>query len=432
MKEDFRYNFLKRLYDDLNSHGIKYCCFGKPYYSGDESGDIDIVVDSEYISDANNIIFNKVQEQKGIICLKRRSHSTCQAKTTKFLIQLPESQSPILQIDVFDSLHWRGFVYFDYSLASQHIVYDSSIPVIKSEVSACVGAFKDMVYCNDIKESRILGGFDRDLLIETFITFGFSKKLLIDFCESYFSSSKVGVSFLRLWLSRPSFNRVYFYYRNLTILFLRGYFKDRTIALYGPDGAGKSYLIDALKRREILNEYFDEIKLKHTLPKLLPPLSRFKKIFSKKNVTSFVPRNVNSIGRVHALIHSLYYSFDYFLEKVTRCFSVFSPKRRLYIYDRYVYEMAYQDTLLNVPKVMLSGIRYLSIRPLVNFFVFAEPDIIFSRKQELTISQIERQILRFRRADSDYTLNACYVDNTSHDVNETINLMLNKVEKSLS
>jgi len=424
--------FLKQLYCDFNTHGVDYCCFGQPYYGEDESGDVDILVSPKHISIVNDLILNRIKQRSDILFFKRQSHSTCHAKTFKLLIQLPETQCPILQLDIFDSLHWRGLVYFDYSLAKNHINYDSSIPVIKSDIAACVGAFKDMVYCNNIKESRILGGFHRELLLETFVSFGFSRKLLLGFCDSYFSSRKPGISFLKLWFYRPKLTRVYFYYRNLIVLFLKGYFKDRTIALYGPDGAGKSYLIDSLKRREILNEYFDEIRLRHTLPKLLPPLSKVKNLILKEEVATFVPRSVNSINKIHAWIHSLYYSFDYFLEKCIRSVSFFSPKRTLYIYDRYAYEMAYQDTFVNVPKMMLLGLRYFSIRPLVTFFVFADPKVIFSRKQELTVGQIECQIIRFRRVDSNYTLNTCYIDNTSIDIEETINLMLSKIGDSLS
>ena len=141
-----RNNFLNQLYDDFNIHKVKYCCFGQPYYVENESGDIDILVDPNHISIVNHLILKRVKQQTDVVFFEKRSHSTCRAKTSKFLIQLPNTQDPIIQLDIFDSLHWRGFVYFDYSLGRQHLKDDNSIYVIKSEIAACVGAFKDMVY----------------------------------------------------------------------------------------------------------------------------------------------------------------------------------------------------------------------------------------------------------------------------------------------
>ena len=191
-------------------------------------------------------------------------------------------------------------------------------------------------------------------------------------------------------------------------------------------------MIKKIKEREILFKYFDEIKFKHTSNKKLPPLSFYKKLIKlEKKDANKTLRSTKPLSKFHAIIYTNYYNFDYFLEKLLINMERFKTKKILYIYDRYVYEQIYQQTFNNLPLLFIHVLKEVNYKALISFFIFADPRIVLNRKKELTLNEINEQISRYTKADKLFNLESKFIDNTSDNVTNAANKILETIISKL-
>ncbi|MBK8724300.1 MAG: hypothetical protein IPL95_19240 [Saprospiraceae bacterium] len=178
---------------------------------------------------------------------------------------------------------------------------------------------------------------------------------------------------------------------NYYIDVLKSYFKKGMIITFsGVDGAGKSTIIDKVKY-EFEKKYRKKVIVRRHRPSLLPILSAWTKGKSKAehDAANRLPRQGDNASFLSSFLRFCYYYFDYFFGQ-------------FYIYCRYVlagyvvlYDRYYFDFIndckrsnINLPKG-ITKFGYLFIKnPNYNFFLFASPEIILSRKQELDKSTI--------------------------------------------
>ncbi|MCB0666333.1 MAG: phosphotransferase [Saprospiraceae bacterium] len=170
------------------------------------------------------------------------------------------------------------------------------------------------------------------------------------------------------------------------------------ITISGVDGAGKSTIIDHLSHS--LHKKFRRkiIVLRHR-PSLLPILSVWTKgrEKAKEDVLKSLPRQGQNQNPLSSGLRFLYYYADYFfgqwfvyIKYLMRGYTV--------IYDRYYFDFINDGrrSNLSMPRWVTKLGYVLLLKPRYNFFLYADPEVILKRKQELdreTISGLTQDYL---------------------------------------
>lgn len=167
-----------------------------------------------------------------------------------------------------------------------------------------------------------------------------------------------------------------------TMVFHRGF----VLTFSGVDGAGKSTVIEQVVT--MLDKQFRRpVKVLRHRPSLLPILSAYrygKEVAERKSVAS-LPRTGSNTSLFSSLARFGYYYLDYLLGQwyvhlryVLRGYVV--------VYDRYYYDFMIDGrrSNLELPSWITAAGFWFIKKPAFNFFLFAHPDTILARKQELT------------------------------------------------
>jgi len=159
------------------------------------------------------------------------------------------------------------------------------------------------------------------------------------------------------------------------------------IVILGPDGIGKSTVINELKKK-LSNTIFTKVITRHWRPGILPNL----RVLTKKDLVvndSHAPRRIP--GK-YALLRLLYYLIDYFIGFYLKD-RIDSSKQRVIIYDRHYLDM-YIDPFRYGIKSNKLMLFVWGIMPKVDAILYLTSDsaTIYSRKNELNIVEIEDQL----------------------------------------
>lgn len=433
-----RNEVLHTIYQVLTKCEIKYVCIGSPFYADEYTdGDIDLIVHDEDILFAYTIIESILFQLTNILFVPCLAPTTFKEGSRKYLITTQGSDAAILQLDLAVSYHWRGLEYFNYNNAQKLSENIDGIIQLKSNVSSLVGAFKDMIYNQPLKQKRIDGGYTDSSLYNLLTEQGFSQAQIIKFLNAYDCEKAVSWRFICLWFSSFGFSRLYGFFNYVVSIFkLYGLFRKRdvSIAFYGPDGAGKSSIINKFLDLPLTKELFDQVCVKHTRPHILPPISWYLKPFSNANdrLKGKPARSVAELSRIKAIVLAAYYSLDYLLGRVTTCCIYFSRRKKLVIYDRYAFEFGYQQTFRRLPNFVLRWISLTYKKPLLNVFVYADPDVIKQRKNELGKSEIEYQVNRYQQIDARYKIGSYFLDTSEITIVEGACYLTNELLRRMN
>lgn len=173
---------------------------------------------------------------------------------------------------------------------------------------------------------------------------------------------------------------------------------SKTFAVMAPDGTGKTTFLDALIDK--LNYYYvnnmedGRFHVYHFRPSILPNLGAVgEKAGVMKQDTNFTdPHRNKPANPLSSLIRIMYYTLDYIIGW-QKCVRNDVHYDRYTIFDRYSYDFIVDPlrTKLNLPKSVRKFFVKLTPQPQIVFFLNASPEVVYSRKQELTLSEIERQ-----------------------------------------
>ena len=186
------------------------------------------------------------------------------------------------------------------------------------------------------------------------------------------------------------------------------------IAILGPDGAGKSTIIKHIQPNFQIVEYFH---LKPIRPSV-----------SQENLRTVEdPHKEPPYSFSKSTIKLFYLMFQYNLGWLKNIKSHKKPDS-LIVFDRY-----FDDLLVDSRRYRYGGsikmanvIRKLIPRPDVYFILTADPEIIYSRKQEVSFEELQRQISSYRAlADGKRYFNID-VNRTPEQITEEILLILKR------
>lgn len=157
----------------------------------------------------------------------------------------------------------------------------------------------------------------------------------------------------------------------------------RWIALMGPDGSGKSLAVKAI--REQFAPVFRDIRCYHLRPKLLRANTK-----GEGPVTD--PHGKPPRGYAASVAKLFYMLADYLLGYMFEIAPAL-VRTRLIVFDRYFYDLLVDGKRVRYggPRWLLKLVARLVPRPDVVILLDAPPEVLWSRKREVTFDEVVRQ-----------------------------------------
>lgn len=171
------------------------------------------------------------------------------------------------------------------------------------------------------------------------------------------------------------------------------------ITFSGVDGAGKSTILDDVER-ELKETYrLKVVRLRHR-PSLLPILSSIKhgKAEAERRTTDRLPRTGGNRSVVSSALRFGYYLVDFLLGQPLVHLR-YLAQGNVVLYDRYYFDFVADPERSNIRlPAWLTGFFYRFVaKPDVNVLLYAPPEQILARKQELSRAEIEQLTRRYER-----------------------------------
>jgi thymidylate kinase len=185
------------------------------------------------------------------------------------------------------------------------------------------------------------------------------------------------------------------------------------VVFLGPDGSGKSTVIEEVETK--LAPYFSKITRKHLLPRFLK-LKR-KSISQNDNVSN--PHAKPPRGALASILKILYWCCD----NITYYFWRLIPlkvRSTFIIFDRY-----YLDLLVDPKRYRYGGSQFIAKliyrfvpKPDMIIILDAPSEILYSRKKEVSMEEIESQRKRYKGLTEEY--NNAHVVDTSKELESSV------------
>lgn len=157
----------------------------------------------------------------------------------------------------------------------------------------------------------------------------------------------------------------------------------KTVVVMGPDGSGKTYLINYLIKKLKKNSLY--IKRIHLKPSLINS--------NIKNVPN--PHAKKHRNFLFSILKLLYWLLIYYLFYFLNYFSI---KRKLFIFDRYVHDILVDPLRYRIKLNFI--LRFIiNLFPKPDIWLFMNPNIkiIWSRKQEIKYDILRQQLISYKK-----------------------------------
>ena len=174
--------------------------------------------------------------------------------------------------------------------------------------------------------------------------------------------------------------------------------KGLFLVIIGPDGSGKTTVAEAII--SFWEETFHKVPFYiHGDFSVLPRLKILRILLAKISGrklppdTDYTKKHSGAKIVPHSLYKSLLYLSYYFWDYILGHFKILIAKgsNRLVIADRYFYDYFFLRGNMKLPHWLLRLLSCFIPKPDLTVFLDADAEIIYARKNELTIDEIERQ-----------------------------------------
>lgn len=411
----------KRLLELINQTRLEYILISDL----NSIGDIDILIKfnkTEYKTlkkHIENNFFNIVYEKQGLI---ENIVLGLFDKENNNLLRLDLYSKPVLT-----SYKTYPYIYYiDYDYFKHKSISVDSIPILNKKLSDIHLVLRKLLKRDfeSIEKIRKIPSFNDDELPINM----FSAKELNYFLNNFNESSSL---ILEKKLKRiNSFKKIS--KKTLIKIKVKNLLKFGVnaphIAFIGSDGCGKSTLIESLTFD--INYIYGGSKYIHLRPTLVPASRNIKNSISKKK-NNDIPKPHDNKPYSYILSNLKFYSliFDYCVGYLLIL------KYRLIgkpvISDRYFYDIIVDPRrfrLNEISNFKKTLIRKILPKPNQTFYLSADPDLIYQRKKDLTLSEITLQKGKYDLLINDFkeieVINAS--EPAINVLNETKNILFNK------
>lgn len=400
---------LEKVFGILNRSGLDYCVQNKYTNMPEEiPSDIDIMYQNagEHFLD---ILMTKVSQETGLIITQKVVHDYLQY-TYVFTPIAPKKEFR-LQLDFYRALSFRQYTNLmpgEVMLKSKRIYHGFFIPapdieavyqimrrVIKNDLNIeHLRVLKNLYnnYAAEVSELIIktFGDSIGNNIIEMIITenvdifydnYNELKKILLKI-SSHNTNIKIRMKAVSFYIKKIIPQRII----NPVGL---------SVAFIAPDGAGKSTVINEVEKN-CAGSFFGIVKY-YFRPHFFKNLGSYNVINphdeDSKNQN---PHSVNLDNKFKSLIRFVFYQLDFILGwqfKVKKNLI----QKKLVIFDRYYFDY-YADMLryrYSLSCEFAEKLTWMIPKPNLVIVLEGQPEVFFSRKQELTIEEIRKQLIAF-------------------------------------
>lgn len=410
---------LSDLFERLNSEGVKYFVLRnyKELPENNPSKDVDIILEPGKISTARTCMMQSLKKARVNYYNEEifgHIHSFWGMDTEDIFS---------IHIDLIEGYYAQGFSVFTFNELYEETERYKNFYVLNDFFSGVMlyvykqfGYKKPRMkkeYCTELNNVVKNNKSKFEELVAKLTTVEFAKKaaelIVAEDFEGLLKDSCKLQKYLKLyvWKKRPitTMAEVFkFYWQRLQrILFsYRSY--SYNFAVIAPDGGGKTTfldtLIDNLNFYRVCTRDDNHISVYHFRPGIFPNLGAMgEKAGIKKQDTDFTDPHRNAPANpISSFVRMVYYIIDYVVGWQIRVRRDVH-RNKWTIFDRYSYDLMVDPkrTRLNLPDSLRSVLVGLTPKPNMVFLLKTTPEIIFKRKQELTLSEIERQLNEYTK-----------------------------------
>ena len=175
-----------------------------------------------------------------------------------------------------------------------------------------------------------------------------------------------------------------------------------SVAFLSPDGAGKSTVISGIS--ETCSGSFYGVSNYYFRPHFFKNLGHYNKLNPSEEATSNTdPHGVVPDGKLKSIIRFLFYNLDFIIGTSLKI-DFDKMKKKLVIFDRYYYDyfVDMKRYKYSIDSKWARAFRFIIPKPDLIFVLDAPSNVIYGRKQELPIAEIERQRTEYRKLKNIY------------------------------
>ena len=434
-------NFLSQFFNTLNTQDIQYSVLRNYQQLPQSTGgsDLDILINKKDATHFISII-SEISNKYGGDIISIIPSDIC----PRICVLGNKIKGWGVMIDLhYDEISYRGYtILSNKNIWINTFQYNNQISALNKKADGLIGLLKELLN-NGTCDEKYFNTFKNSSLDEIFLNEVFKDiqkpkvvSLLMSIENKDYSKCTINelVKGLNKFFPKKRIDIVFILFKLLRLFNQPGY----SIAFLGTDGSGKSTIIENIK--PILNNAFHKaVYYEHMRPNKLPSIARLFGRNEEFNTPVTNPHGSSSSGFFGSLLRWLYYTLDYTFGFYLKVWPKKAIRSCVWIFDRYYY-----DYLIDPKRGRISLPRWLLK---VGQLIIPEPDLILclgtdaasihKRKPELTLKEVERQVLELREF-CDAHKRAVWIDTgkdietSSNDALEVIITMMSKRFESVN
>lgn len=407
----FQSDFLSSLFSGLNNKGVPYCILRN--YEGlpesNSSKDVDILIESNMLEVSRDILSQTAKETNA----KYYSEQHFQAiECFDFYTEKMDS----VKVDFFFNFETRGAKFLD-----------------GEEILGKKRAFKSFFVADEVHDAviswlkpLITGGVIKEKYREKIISVASKKTKEFKECTTHVVGNSLSNKLMPLILDHRLDETLEYTYRIKIVAWLRSLIREpyrviknflihyavevkrqilfpkkKMVVIIGPDGTGKTTVIEKLSDHisELCKYDKKKVKIFHFRPSMLPNLKRLltpnKSRATDEEFTR--PHRAQPSGFIMSLFRQLYYFTDYTVGYFIKVRPLFA-KGNLVFFDRYFYDFIVDParSRVKLPQFIPLFLMKLVPKPKVAIYLDNDTETILKRKQELSKNELSRQLTEYR------------------------------------
>jgi hypothetical protein len=366
------------------------------------SNDVDILIKEthfdNFVLEMNNVFF-----RNGFERVERTSFHGIEC----FTFYNIQNKTPYsLKIDLFFNFEGGGVRYFNFEdVIKFKIKNTNGIFVFNTKIESYLTALKTIAAGGKLKDKYLKSFIENNEDFNNELVENCPSSTLVAYMKSILKNKEnprtisrgkiVSETFLSNFKRHPikSISRIIYHYKTEIS---RSFKKQYMIVLVGPDGSGKTTLIDKIKKDSnlVFRSNSNRFKVFHHRPHVLPNISQiFKKELNQKEEynLNFNPHSDRQSNSIISFFKILYYTTDYFLGYFIKQISL-QRENKFIIYDRYYYDFIVDQkrSALYVNRNLAIWLYNLFIpKPNKIFFIKVDAQSAHDRKKELPVNIID-------------------------------------------
>lgn len=395
-------DFVKAIFKALEEENIEFCVLrNADEVEHGDAHDIDMTANADRLADVESAMLRVANDCDWKMHIKiGYPKDKTNIKCYHFYYTNKEASSVhIAHFDVFPTFAWKGYVLLENSHLVNNI--DSSSVIHKSDASveAVTKLFIRLLHNGYIKtkykeyirevfssHEEAVNSLMRNFLDNDTVQFVYQGVMSSEWSKIEEERDRIAES-----VQKSARKSKVSYYRYLLKKMMGK--PGLMVAFEGTDGSGKSTIINGLK-----------MTLENTFPEGMfdynhwrPGVIKKKSSASGESVVVTEPHAKRPYGRMKSFLKYMLFNFDYLLGYWLKVRGQLA-KGHLVVFDRYYYDY-YMDKIryrLSISDRVLDFFRFMIPKPDVTFLLIGDPQVLYERKKEINVEEIEEQIHRLK------------------------------------